>query len=377
MNNKTIHFNQPYISKNTKNNLLKVLSNKKFSDGEFQIKTEKYIEKLIHSNSIKLTQSCSSALEVCMILADIKKGDEVIIPSYTFTSTANCVLLRNAKPVFADINKNDLNISIESIKKKINKKTKAIIIVHYAGIACDMDKLLQLKKKYNLLIIEDAAHAFYGKYKNKYLGTIGDLGAFSFHESKNILGGQCGALSINNLKFLKRANIILDKGTDRSYQINKKFYSWKDVGSEYRAPELSAALVYSQLKDIKIIQSKRSLIWNRYYDSFKKIKKKKFSILTYDFKIIKNTFHIFCLIFNNIKIRKKFINFMRERNIFCNFHYYPLHISTLGRKFSNDKLINTNKAYNGLVRLPIYPNLSLKYQKKIIESVHSFLKKID
>jgi len=377
MNNKAIHFNQPYISKNTKNNLLKVLSNKKFSDGEFQIKTEKYIEKLIHSNSIKLTQSCSSALEVCMILADIKKGDEVIIPSYTFTSTANCVLLRNAKPVFADINKNDLNICIESIKKKINKRTKAIIIVHYGGIACDMDKLLQLKNKYNLLIIEDAAHAFYGKYKNKYLGTIGDLGAFSFHESKNILGGQCGALSINNLKFLKRANIILDKGTDRSYLINKKFYSWKDVGSEYRAPELSAALVYSQLKDIKKIQSKRSLIWNRYYDSFNKINKKKFSILTYNFKIIKNSFHIFCLIFNNIKIRKKFIKYMRERNIFCNFHYYPLHSSTLGKKFSKDKLFNTNKIYDGLVRLPIYPNLSLKNQKKIIDSVYSFLKIID
>ena len=165
-----------------------------------------------------------------------------------------------------NINLNDINLNPKSVEKKINKKTKAIIIVHYGGVACDMEIFLKLKKKYNLYLIEDAAHGFLGKYKNKFLGTIGDLGAFSFHETKNIVGGQCGALSINNNKFINRANIILDKGTDRTSKRKKSYYSWKDIGSEYRAPELSAALLYSQLLDVKKIQSKREIIWNNYYN---------------------------------------------------------------------------------------------------------------
>lgn len=375
MKKKIIPFNKPYLAQNIKDNLLKVISKRKFSDGDFQKLSENYIKKLINSKSIKLTQSCSSALEVSMILANIKKGDEVIMPSFTFTSTANCVLLRGAKPIFVDINENDVNLNIDLIEKKISKKTKAVIAVHYGGVSCDMDKLIKLKKKYNFLIIEDAAHAFYGKYKNKYLGTIGDLGAFSFHETKNIVGGQCGALSINNPKYIKRANIILDKGTDRHYMGKKNYYSWVDIGSEYRAPELSAALVYSQLINLKEPQNKRKQLWNNYYNSIKKIDSRILTTQVYNKKKIQSAFHIFCIIFKSKKIRENFASFMKKKGVLCFFHYYPLHLSRLGKKLSKTKLNITEKIFNGLVRLPLYPDLKLEEQKKIINNLMLFIKK--
>ncbi len=376
MNKNIIKFNKPYISNSTKKNLLKVLKNKSFADGEFQTKSENVIKNLVNSKSIKLTQNCTSALEVAMILININKGDEVILPSYTFTSTANCILLRGAKPVFADINKHDLNISAESVEKKINKKTKAIIVVHYGGISCDMDSFLRLKKKYNLYLIEDAAHAFMGKFNKRNLGTIGDFGTFSFHETKNVVGGQCGALSINNSKFLNRANIVLDKGTDRLLKTKKNYYSWKDVGSEFRAPELSAALLFSQLEDIKKIQYKRKIIWNNYFRVLAKIKSKLFFLpYKYNFNI-ESAYHVFPVIFKSQLIRDKFIKFMKSKGIECYFHYYPLHKSTFGKKISKNKLVNTEIVYNGLVRFPLYPDLSTKNQKKILKFFQLFLNKI-
>ena len=375
MKQNIIKFNKPFISSSTENNITKVLRNKNFADGEFQLKSEKIIQKLINSKSIKLTQNCSSALEIAMILANIKSGDEVIVPSYTFTSTANCVLMRNAKPIFADINLNDINLNPKSVEKKINKKTKAIIIVHYGGVACDMEIFLKLKKKYNLYLIEDAAHGFLGKYKNKFLGTIGDLGAFSFHETKNIVGGQCGALSINNNKFINRANIILDKGTDRIFKRKKSYYSWKDIGSEYRAPELSAALLYSQLLDIKKIQSKREVISNNYYNTIKKIQTNIFYLPSIKNKNIKNAFHVFPIVFKNKKLKNKFIKFMKKKNIECFFHYYPLHMSTFGKKISKTTLKNTETVFDGLVRLPLYPNLTFENQQKILKYLNLFTKK--
>ena len=372
---KKIKFNEPIVFNDAKNYLLKVVNNKVFADGEFQFRSEKKIKKLINCESVNLTQSCSSALEVSMILSNIKKGDEVILPSYTFTSTANCVLLRNAKPVFADISVNDINLDINSVEKKITKRTKAIIVVHYGGVSCDMDKFLKLKKKYNLILIEDAAHAFLGKYKNKYLGTIGDFGAFSFHASKNIVGGQCGALVINNKKFVKRADVVLDKGTNRRSLGKKNYYSWQDIGSEYRSPELSAALVYSQLNNIKQIQNLRKKIWIAYYRDLKKLEGKVFYIPYIRNKDKTNAYHTFPVIFNNIKIRDKFIKFMSQNKILCHFHYYPLHMSNYGRKLSKTKLKNTEKVYNGLVRLPIYPSLSQLQVMSIIQKFQSFIKK--
>jgi len=371
MNNKIV-FNKPFTSYSDKRYINDVFKKNKFADGFFQKKCENFIKKKINSKFIALTQNCTSALEISMILINLKKDDEVIMPSYTFTSTANAVLLRGAKPVFADVNLHDINLNYDSVKKKINKRTKAIIVVHYAGNSCDMQKFLELKKKYNLFLIEDCAHSFMGKFKNRYLGTIGDFGTFSFHETKNLVGGQCGAMSINNQNYVKRAKIILDKGTDRALINNKKkYYSWKDIGSEFRSAELPAALLYSQLSKFDKIDRKRHVISNYYRKKILLIENKNFSIIKSDPKN-KSANHIFALIFKSLKLRDKFINFMKLKKIFCYFHYFPLHLSSFGKKFDKSKMENTNKINNGLVRLPLYPGLKKKEILRIISEVKKF-----
>jgi dTDP-4-amino-4,6-dideoxygalactose transaminase len=370
---KKIIFNKPFINNDAKRNILDVLKKRNFTDGLYQKKCENFIKKKINSQSIHLTHSCSSALEIATMLIDLKKDDEVIIPSYTFTSTANCVVMSGAKPVFVDVKLNDLNIDPKEIEKKINKKTKAIIIVHYAGVACDMSEILRIKKKYNLFIIEDAAHAFTGKYKDSYLGTIGDFGAFSFHETKNLIAGQGGALSINNKKFIRNAKLILDKGTDRSIIKNKKkYYSWKSVGSEYRAPELTSALLYSQLNNYKIMQKKRKNIWNYYYEKLNALQTDLFYTLNKDTIYKESAYHVFPIIFQNKKFRDFFIKYMKTKNIECFFHYYPLHLSSYGKKIFKYKLKSTEKIYKGLVRLPLYPSLKKGELIYIIKQIIRF-----
>ncbi len=369
-----IYFNKPYVSVNDSKYIKQVFRNNKFADGDFKKKCENFIKKKINSKFIALTQNCTSSLEIAMILINLKKNDEVIMPSYTFTSTANAVLLRGAKPVFVDINPGDINLDPKLVEKKINKKTKAILVVHYGGNSCDMEYFLKLKKKYNLFLIEDAAHAFLGKYKNKFLGTLGDFGAFSFHETKNFVGGQCGALSINNLEFIKRAKIILDKGTDRELiSDKKKYYSWKDIGSEFRSAELPAALLYSQLMKINKILLKRQKIWDYYYKNISSKNNENFYVLSKNIKN-KSAYHVFVIIFKNLSLREKFISYMKKKGISCYFHYYPLHLSTYGKKFISNKLSNTEKIYSGLVRLPLYPGLKNLEVKRIVSEVHKFLK---
>ena len=269
----------------------KVIKSKILTDGYYQKKTEELIKKLINSKFVSLTQSCTAGLEIASILINLKKGDEVIMPSYGFVSVANSVVLRNAKPVFAEIDPKTLNISYDDIKKKITRKTKAIYVIHYAGHSCEIEKIAKLAKKKRIYLIEDAAHSFLAKYNNKFLGTIGDIGVFSFHETKNLVGGQAGCLSINNLSLIERTNTILDKGTDRKKFIRnfkkkiissqkKGFYSWVDIGSEYRASELTSALLYSQIKKVKKIQKRREKIWKKYIDKIDKFK-------TDDFYLIK------------------------------------------------------------------------------------------
>ena len=372
-----INFNKPLIDKHEKKFIGDVLNNKKFADGEYQNKCKIFIQKKIKSKCVELTHSCSSALEIAMLLINLKKDDEVIMPSYTFTSTANAVLLRGAKPVFVDINADDINLNPRLAEKKINKKTKAIIVVHYAGVSCDMSYFLKLKKKYGIFLIEDAAHSFMGKYKNQYLGTIGDIGAFSFHETKNLVGGQCGAISVNNLTFKKKVKIILDKGTDKSSINNKKkYYSWCGIGSEYRATELSAALLFGQLAKLKKIQNLREKIWNKYSKTFSKISNKSVYILKNKHKFKRSAYHVFALIFRNIKLRDNFILFMKKKGIDCYFHYYPLHMSKFGRKIKKIKLPETEKTYNGLVRLPLYPSLKNNEVNKVIKNTNIFLSNI-
>ncbi len=385
-----IELSQPNFTKLEKKLLLKVLSSKKLVDGVYQDLAEKKIKHLINSNYVALTQSCSSALEVAGILLKLRPKDEVLIPSFTFTSTANAVVMRGAKPVFVDINEDNLNIDLDDLEKKINKRTKAIFVVHYGGFCSNIDKLLKIKNKYKIPLVEDAAHAFMTKYKNKYLGTFGDISAFSFHATKNFVGAQCGALVINNKKYIKDADIILDKGTDRKRLIsfknkknttsfsNKNYYSWKNIGSEYRATELSSALLYAQLVRAKSLQSKRNKLWKFYYKELSKINSDKFEIYNVLDPKIKQSFHLFILIFNSEKEADKFRKYLIKNLIYASFHYVPLHISSFSKKISSKtKLPITEKIYKKIVRIPLHSSINFKNASYIVSKIKIFFKKFD
>ena len=382
-----IFFSKPSISQKEIKNINKVLKNNVFTDGFFQKRTEALIKKKINSRFIALTQSCTDALEMSASLINLNQGDEVIMPSYTFTSTANSVVLRGAKPVFTDINSYDLQIDHKQIEKLITKKTKAIFVVHYGGNCINLEKILKIKKKYKLYLIEDTAHSFLSSYKGKYAGTIGDIGVFSFHETKNIVGGQGGAISINNPKLLKRANFLLDKGTDRidflknhkkqfiSERNNKKnkknYYSWVDCGSEYRASELSSALIYSQFLRSNDLRKKRKKIWEKYYSCLKKINTNKIELLSID-KNSKNVFHLFAFKVKNKKIASDLRSFLQKRKIPATFHYVPLHSSIFGKKFKHGIMKNTDNVWSRVIRLPVYPDLKDSELHKILSSLENF-----
>tara|TARA_B100000700_G_C15024483_1_gene847430 strand:+ start:1033 stop:2199 length:1167 start_codon:yes stop_codon:yes gene_type:complete len=378
-----IPLSKPYILNSDLGYIKKVLKSKQFTDGKFQSLCEKKIKNLIKSKNIYLTHSCTSALEISAILIGLKKNDEVIIPSYGFVSIANAIVLRGAKPVFAEINPDTMNISVEDIKKKITPRTKAIYIIHYAGNSCLMDEIIKIKKKHKLILVEDAAHSFLGRYKNKFLGTIGDIGVFSFHETKNFISGQGGCISINNSKFNNRINNILDKGTNRKNFISSpdktiinskkttKFYSWVDLGSESRAPEISSALLFSQLKKKNYIQNSRKKIWDRYNQLFKLLNLKDVKIVE-PLKNSKSAYHLTALIFKNIKLADKFKIFMIKNGIAATFHYVPLHNSLMGSKFGNKRLNITENIFRKVVRLPLFAGMTNKEIIKIEKKIHLF-----
>ena len=377
-----IPITKPSLDSSDYKHIKKVLKSKILTDGYFQQKTEILLKKSIKSKFVALTHSCTAALEISAILINLKKNDEVIMPSYGFVSVANAVVLRGAKPIFADINPFTLNISYDDIQKKITKRTKAIYVIHYAGNSCEIEKISRLAKKNKIYLVEDSAHAFLAKSKNKFLGTIGDIGVFSFHETKNLVAGQGGCISINNTLLLKRANSILDKGTDRKKFIknfrnkiiksnNKKFYSWVDIGSEYRASELASALLYSQILKAKKIQKKRKYLWNKFYKCILDLKTEKFYIIK---PLAKSTsaYHLFVLIFKNSKLSHQFKGKMQKSNIAATFHYVPLHKSKMGKKFSNSKLPVTENIYDRIVRLPLFPDMTKKEANKIIKNIREF-----
>jgi len=389
MDFKMIYFSKPSITKKEILNINKVLKSGVLTDGFFQKKTEALIKKKINSNFIALTQSCTDALELAASLINLMPGDEVIMPSYTFTSTANAVVLKGAKPVFADINPTNLCIDLNKIESLITKKTKAIFIVHYGGSCMNLDKILEIKKKYKLFIIEDTAHSFLAKYKNKFAGTIGDIGVFSFHETKNLVGGQGGAISINNKKLIKRANYILDKGTDRidflkdykkqfisekNIKFKKKYYSWVDVGSEYRASELSSALIYTQIIRSREINGLRKKIWFKYYNFLSQLNNKNIEILVNN-KESKSVYHLFAFKTNTVKLASKLRSSLQKKQIPATFHYVPLHLSPFGKKFKHGSMNTTKNIWKKIIRLPIYPDLSNSELNKILFSIKFLLKK--
>ena len=383
MDIKMIPITKPYIEKDDLKFLNKVVDSKILTDGFFQKKCESIIKNKLKSKFVAITHSCTAALEISAMLINLSKNDEVILPSYGFVSIANAVVLRGARPVFAEIDPITLNISVSDVEKKITKKTKAIYVIHYAGNACDIIKLKKIAKTNKLYLIEDAAHAYSAKFKSNYLGTLGDIGVYSFHETKNIVSGQGGCISINNPSLIKRANFILDKGTNRIEFINnykkkiilsnnKKFYSWVDIGSEYRAPELSCALLYSQLKKLNKIQRSRKKIWQWFKKEIDKINSSEFYII----KPLKNSissYHLFVIVFNKKNIARKFMNYMQENKIAATFHYVPLHMSKMAMKIKKQKLKTSESIYSRIVRLPLFPGMNQKMLNKILFNIKRFL----
>ena len=313
------------------------------------------------------------------ILSGVSSGDEIIMPSYTFVSTANSFISRGAKVVFADIRSDTLNINEDLIEGLITKKTKAIVPVHYAGVSCNMSKINSLAEKYNLLVIEDAAQGILSQYCNKSLGSIGDLGCFSFHSTKNIVSGEGGAIMINNSQLVERAEIIREKGTNRNQflkgQIDK--YTWVDIGSSFLPNELTAAFLLAQLKASRVITEKRLLLWNHYHRNFKGLENLGLVRRPIIPKDCKHNAHIYYLILRDAKTRDQFIFEMKKRNIQCTFHYVPLHSSPFYKRtyplVKDDDFKVTNDLSSRIVRLPLWVGLE-KFQDRIIEETIKVVK---
>jgi len=376
-----IHFNEPIFNNETVANILDVFKEKHASgDGKYTKLVNSWIESNFNCKKALLTHSCTAALEMAAILCNLKAGDEVIMPSYTFVSTANAFVLRGAVPVFVDIRPDTLNIDEKLIEQAVSSKTKVIVPVHYAGVACEMDKILEIAKYYNLLVVEDAAQAFMGKYKGKQLGTIGDMGCFSFHETKNIMSGEGGAFVANNDELAERAEIIREKGTNRSKffrgQVDK--YTWVDIGSSYLPSEIIAAYLYSMLNISNEIQNKRLSVWLRYYSEFEEFEKKGIVRRPIIPDNSTNNAHMYYLLFNDLKTRTNFINYLKENDVLSVFHYIPLHSAPAGQKYGKYQgdMKVTNKVSDTLVRLPMYYDITDEQLNKVIDLSRKFLRSL-
>lgn len=357
-----IPFNIPFLTGKEIINIEKVLNSRALQgDGFYTQECQKLFNNVFKFNKSFLTTSCTDAIELASLLIDFKKDDEVIIPSYTFVSTANPFVLRNAKVVFADSYSTHPNINADTLEELISPNTKAIVPVHYAGVACEMDKIMELAKKYNLVVIEDAAHSIDSYYKNIPLGKIGQMSTFSFHETKNITSGEGGMLVINEDKYIKRAEIIREKGTNRSQffrgEIDK--YGWVDVGSSFLPSELIAAFLYAQLESIDLIQKRRLEIWNLYYERLKILLDKNPNLLPYIPNYASNNAHMFYLNSKSLNERSKLIQYLYKNNIKAVFHYNSLHSSKFFSKYHDNRVLKESDRWSDcLLRLPLYVDLS-------------------
>lgn len=364
-----IGFNKPYLSGKETEYIRQSVESKKISgDGIFTQKCHQFFEEKYKFKKCLLTTSCTDALEMAALLIDLKEGDEVIMPSYTFVSTSNAFVLRGAKIIFADSEKQTPNIDANKIEELITPKTKAIVVVHYAGMACDMDKIMAIADKHNLFVIEDAAQAIDSFYKGKPLGSIGHLAAFSFHETKNIISGEGGMLVINDEKFIKRAEIIREKGTNRSAffrgEIDK--YGWVDIGSSFLPSDIIAAFLYAQLENLEDIQNRRTDIWNTYYEGLKELDEKGFVKIPKLPNYATNNAHMFYLVCKNIEERSALISKLKENHINAVFHYLSLHKSPFYKdKHDGRELPNCDNYADCLVRLPFYYELKEEEINKI------------
>ena len=350
------------------------LRNKVSGDGFYTHWCQSFLEEQFGFEKVLLTTSGTHAIEMAMLLIDIGPGDEVIMPSYTFVSTANAVVLRGAKPVFVDIRPDTQNIDETLIEQAITARTKAIMPVHYAGVSCEMDLIMDIAQKHHLWVVEDAAQGINAEYKGKYLGGIGHLGCYSFHETKNISMGEGGALIINDPNLKDRAEIIREKGTNRSkfYRGEVDKYSWVDIGSSFLPSDINAAVLKAQLEHLDEIQTKRNELYQRYYNSFSGIEAHSITLPVVPNSIVSNA-HMFYLLLDSPEQRDSFISYMKSKNILVVFHYVPLHSSNFAHQYLNRyHLPITVENAQKLVRLPFFFSLTEGEQKRVIDEVQFF-----
>ena len=379
MNN--IPFNKPYLAGKEAHYMYQAVYTGKLSgNGVFTKKCQKFFEDKYGFKKAILTTSGTDALEMAAILCDVKPGDEVIVPSYTFVSSALAFVRQGARIIFADSCEHNPNIDAEKIEALITPKTKVIVPVHYAGVACDMDKIMAIANKHNILVVEDAAQAIDSYYKIKPLGGIGHLGCFSFHETKNITaGGEGGLLVVNDDRFIRRAEIIWEKGTNRAEffrgMVNK--YGWVDIGSSFLPSEINSAFLYAQLESLDMIQTRRKEIWKQYNEGLKPLAEKGFFEMPDMPEYATNNAHMFYLLMPNLEERTKFISYLKEHGIGAVFHYLSLHLSEYYKENhvgSIPELPNCDRFADCLVRLPMYYELANEDVTFIIEHINEYFK---
>lgn len=370
-------FNKPYLTGKEMYYAYEAVNTGKLSgNGDFTKRCHRYFEQRYGFRKCLLTTSCTDALEMAAILLDIKPGDEVIMPSYTFVSTANAFVLRGASIIFADSMSDHPNIDHETLPDLITDKTKVIVVVHYAGAACNMKEIMRIANQYKLFVVEDAAQAIDSFYDDWPLGGVGHLAAFSFHETKNIISGEGGMLVINDAKFAQRAEIIWEKGTNRSAffrgEVDK--YGWVDIGSSFLPSEITAAFLYAQLENLDDIQSRRRLLWQRYYNGLEEIKGKKGLLLPVIPQWATNNAHMFYLVLDSKETRSGLINHLKASGVHAVFHYLSLHKSPFYQSvYEGKELRNCDRFTDCLVRLPLFYELELLEVDRIVGLIKHFI----
>jgi len=372
-----VDFNRPVIVGKELEYIQQAIDNGHISgDGPFTKKCHAFLENELGVPKALLTTSCTHALEMSAILLDLQPDDEVIIPDFTFVSTVNAFVLRGARPVFVDIRPDTLNLDESKLEAAITPKTKAIVPVHYAGVGCEMDPIMDIAGQHDLAVIEDNAHGLLGKYKGKFLGTFGSMAAQSFHETKNFTSGEGGALLINDPILVERAEIVREKGTNRSRffrgQVDK--YTWVDIGSSYLPSDILAAFLFAQFEQCQKIQLHRKQIWELYHTGLKDWANK------HDVQIpsipdhCEQSYHMFYMLLPDLELRQKLIGYLRERGVYSVFHYLPLHLSDMGRSFGGEvgDCPVTERVSDQLVRLPFHNALTNAEQEQVIDLLHEF-----
>lgn len=372
-----VPFNRPFFSGKEFDFIQEAITSWQLSgDGTFTKKCHALLENELGVRKALLTTSCTHALEMAALLLEIKPGDEIIVPSFTFVSTVNAFVLRGARPVFVDIRSDTLNLDESQLERLITPRTAAILVVHYAGIACEMDPILELASKHRIPVVEDNAHGLFGKYKGRFLGTLGCLATQSFHETKNFTCGEGGALLINDDRYLERAEVIREKGTNRSRffrgQVDK--YTWVDIGSSYLPSDILAAFLYAQMEARESVQTKRRRIWEHYHEGLRDWARNSGVKVPSVPAHCEQPYHMYYLIMPSLEERQALISYLNEHDINSVFHYQPLHLSEMGRKFGGETgaCPVTEFVSDRLVRLPFYNDLTHDDQARVIDRVTEF-----